>query len=313
MPSLTQMRYIVSVYENQSFSLASQECHVSQPSLSMQIQKAEDELNVQIFDRNTKPVKPTDKGHKLIGQMKVVLNESKRLEDLSKMQAGELSGHIDLAIIPTVAPYLLPKILTYFASEIPKVEVSIFEQTTSAIIQNLKSKDLDVAILATPLNESDLIEIPLYYEPFYILAHKSHPLLKIKILKETDISKHPVWLLNEGHCFRAQTLSLCSATSPEEVFKNIKYEGGSIHTLMKVVLESEGYTLIPHFALDDLPASIRKSNVRGFKKPYPSREISLVFHKSQWKTDILDKLQKLIVSKMDKNLLKPGGLEVIDI
>lgn len=313
MPSLTQMKYIVSVYENKSFSLASKECNVSQPSLSMQIQKAEDELGVLIFDRNSKPISATDKGLELIRQMKVILNESKRLEDLSKVQAGTLSGQLDLAVIPTVAPYLLPKILHPISKSIPQVHINVFERTTSQILLNLKSKDLDAAILATPLNESDLIEIPLYYEPFYLLAHKSHPILKNKIIREQDMTKFPIWLLDEGHCFRAQTLSVCSMDRHQDVFTNINYAGGSIHTLMQIVLESEGCTLIPHLALEELSPHIIKNNVRTLKKPTPSREISLVFHKSQWKMDILEKVKNLIIQNIDKDMLKPQGLEILDI
>lgn len=313
MPSLTQMKYIVSVYENKSFSLASKECHVSQPSLSMQIQKAEDELGVTLFDRNSKPISATDKGLKLIHQMKIILNESKRLEDLSKVEAGRLSGQIDLAIIPTIAPYLLPMILNPLAQHMPHVQVNIFEQTTSEILQNLKSKDIDAAILATPLEEEDLIETPLYYEPFYILAHKSHPILKNKNIREQDIAKYPIWLLDEGHCFRDQTLSVCSTSGHQDVFNNIKYAGSSIHTLIQIVLESEGCTLIPHLALKDLSPQVIKNNLRPLKKPTPSREISLVTHRSQWKTDILENIKSLILPLMDKELLKPNGLDVLNI
>ncbi|MCO5114565.1 MAG: hydrogen peroxide-inducible genes activator [Bdellovibrionaceae bacterium] len=313
MPSLTQMKYIVSVFENKSFSLASKECHVSQPSLSMQIQKAEDELEVTIFDRNSKPISVTDKGLKLVQQMKIILNESKRLSDLSKIQAGTLSGQIDLAVIPTVAPYLLPLILNPIAQDMPHVQVNIFEQTTSEILQNLKSKEIDAAILATPLNEPDLIESPLYYEPFYVLAHKAHPILKNKVVREQDIAKFPIWLLDEGHCFRTQTLSVCSPRHHQDVFANVKYAGGSIHTLMQIVLESDGCTLIPHLALKDLSPNTIKTHVRPLKKPTPSREISLVMHKSQWKTDVLSRIKALTLQTMDKELLKPHGLEVLEI
>lgn len=311
MPSLSQMKYIVSVFETQSFIQASQECHVSQPSLSMQVQKAEEELDVKIFDRNTKPIRPTDKGRRLIEQMRVILNESKRLEDLSKTEAGQISGRLDLAIIPTVAPYLLSKTLNSFSTQLPQVQMSIFEQTTSEIIFNLKNKSLDVGVLATPLDEPDLIEIPLYYEPFYVLAHNNHPLLKNKIVTEKDVAQHAVWLLKEGHCFRKQTLSLCY--TEQTVLNNIDYEGGSIHTLGQIVLQSGGCTLIPHMALNELPASIIDKNVRKFKKPYPSREISLVFHKSQWKTDVLDAIQKIIEAQVEKKLQKNQSLDIVDV
>lgn len=313
MPSLSQMKYIVSVYENRSFSLASAECNVSQPSLSMQVQKAEEELCVQIFDRNSKPISATDKGLKLIQQMRIILNESKRLDDLSKIEAGTLSGQLNLAIIPTVAPYLLPKVLGKYANELPQVQIDIFEQTTSDIIQNLKNKDIDAAILATPLNEPDLVEVPLYYEPFYVFAHKGHPILKHKTLKENDLAKHPIWLLDEGHCFRSQTLSICTIAKDQEVFKNIRYEGSSIHTLMQVIQESDGCTLVPYLALAGLSSLAMKTNVRAFKSPMPSREISLVFHKSQWKMDVLDRIENLTISAMDKKLLKPTGLDILDI
>ena len=178
--TLVQLEYVVAVYTYRSFITAAQKCFVTQPTLSMQIQKLEDTLGVKIFDRSRQPIVPTEIGQLVISQARVVLNESKQLSEIIKVFNNELSGELKVGVIPTVAPYLLPQIIPGFTKNYPKVQLMIWEYTTEQIIQNLKVGLLDCGILATPLEETSLNEVPLFYESFVVYLSSSSPLIKKK-------------------------------------------------------------------------------------------------------------------------------------
>ncbi|NJM09601.1 MAG: LysR family transcriptional regulator [Bdellovibrionaceae bacterium] len=218
MPSLTQLEYIVAVDKHKHFGKAANECHVTQPTLSMQIQKVEEEIGYPLFDRLKKPIIATPKGQRFLSQAKVLLFEHRKLMDLSRQQGGELSGDFRLGVIPTIAPYLLPLFIEAFSKQFPKIHLVIDELKTETIIKNLHEDQLDAAILATPLNESGLKERPIFYEPFSLYVSKSHPLNARKRIKEDDLSGHEMWLLADGHCFRQQIVRYCSLRNKEGVF-----------------------------------------------------------------------------------------------
>ena len=304
MPSLTQLEYIVAVDSTRHFGKAAEQCHITQPTLSMQIQKVEEEIGYPLFDRLKKPVVPTTKGERFIVQAKVLLREHLKLMDLSKHQGGELSGDLRLGVIPTIAPYLLPLFIGAFSKKYPHVQLVIDEMKTESIIDALRNDKIDAGILATPLHESGLREQPLYYEPFQLYVSKSHPLNARKRIKDEDLSGDSMWLLADGHCFRNQIARFCSLKNQDGVFPNVHFEGGNIDTLRNLIRKSAGYTLVPALFTESLPESERRDYIREFEKPVPTREISLVFRRDQWKSDLLKALEESVRAKLPKELIE---------
>ena len=271
MPSISQLEYIVAVERLRHFGRAAEECHVTQPTLSMQIQKAEEEIGYPLFDRLKKPVVPTPKGQRFITQAKVLLHEHRKLIDLSRNQRGELNDELRRAVIPTIAPYLLPLFIQAFSKSYPQVHLTIDEMKTETILQRLKEDAIDAAILATPLHEPGLRERPLYYEPFSLYVSKSHALNARKRIREDDLAIEDMWLLEDGHCFRQQIVRWCSIKARDSVFTNVRFEGGNIDTLRQLVRKSRGYTLGPALRVDSLSEAERRDCVREFEKPPPAR------------------------------------------
>lgn len=316
MPSLTQLEYIVAVEKLRHFGKAADACHVTQPTLSMQIQKVEEEIGYPLFDRLKKPVMPTAKGQKFIHQARILLHEHHKLLDLSRAQGGEVSGELRLGVIPTVAPYLLPLFLDAFSKKYPKVNLLIDEMKTSDILIGLRDDSIDAGILATPLHESGMKEKPLYYEPFSLYVSKENPLNGRKRIREDDMSGKDMWLLADGHCFRTQIMRYCSLTEKDGVFANIQFAGGNIDTLRNLIRKSKGYTLVPALFVDTLPENEKRDYVREFERPVPSREISLIYRRDQWKSDVLHALETTIRERLPKSMAQqhdPKGQEVVPI
>ena len=306
--TLTQLAYIVAVAQYQNFGKAAASCFVSQPTLSMQIQKLEEDLGVTLFDRTKKPVQPTAIGQKIVEQAQVALQEVFRLEEIIKVEKGEISGDFKLGIIPTLAPYLLPLFLEDFTRSYPKVNLIIEELQTQQIIQKLRQDDIDAGILVTPLNSSGIVEQPLFNDPFVVYLSPSHPLHKLKEVSEKDLMLDDLWLLNEGHCFRDQAIEICKKVRRGKVAKNnLEFESGNLETLKRLVDKSFGYTLAPSLAIMGLSKSELQKKVRFFKSPVPTREVSIVYSRSYLKKSIIDVLQKKIVSSIPKEFKKSSS------
>jgi LysR family hydrogen peroxide-inducible transcriptional activator len=272
--TLTQLKYILAVERCHNFAQAARECFVTQPTLSMQIAKLEDYLQVIIFDRSVTPVRPTTLGKRVLAMARDVVHRSDALEELARASRQEVAGEYNLAVIPTLAPYLLPLFVENFRSKWPKVQLRLYEYQTDEIIAMLKEDKLDAAILATPLEVKDIKEEPLFHEGFQLLFSPGHPLLKEKEVREQDLSLEEAWLLKEGHCLRAQVLQLCrpSKTTQE---KAVFFEGGSIETLVNLLTGMKGFTVVPELAIPHLNADVKK-RLRPLKGKRPVREVSLV-------------------------------------
>jgi LysR family hydrogen peroxide-inducible transcriptional activator len=314
MPTLTQLEYILAVNSTKHFGRAAKECHVSQPSLSAQIQKAEDELGLIIFDRSKKPILVTDKGQQIIDQAKRVLQEHRKLFHVPGVE-GEASGAFHLGVIPTLSAYIIPLFLESFSRKFPRVELTISELKTEEIISKLYSDELDGGLLVTPLYEDQIIERSLFFEPFYVYISGQHPLSKKKTIKDTDLDNQSVWLLQEGHCFREQVIKVCSTKNKNQVFKNVRFESGNLETLKNLIQRGHGYTLLPHLATLNLSQADKNKYLKSFIKPIPTREVSLVHSRSFLKEDILSALESEILEQIPPELasLKKGNIELIDI
>lgn len=310
--TLTQLNYIIAVDRCRNFAQAARECFVTQPTLSMQVHKLEDYLQIQIFDRNKTPVEPTPMGKKVLEYARNVMQQSNALEELSRSLRGEVAGEYILAVIPTLAPYVLPLFVKTFVEKYPKVELKIFEYQTDEIIRYLKEGKIDGAILATPLEVKELSEEHLFFEPFKIFFSPDHALLKKKSVDEKDLDLTEAWLLKEGHCMRAQALHLCS-TKKVGATKNIFFEGGSLETLINMVKSTKGFTVLPHLAAETLSEKDAKL-LRDFKSQMPVRDISFVTGPLSMKTSIRDALFKVVLATVPKELKKASAKsEVISI
>lgn len=297
-----QLEYIIAVDNYRHFVTAANACFVTQATLSMMIKKLEDELEIIIFDRSKKPIRPTEAGKAVVAQAKVILRESNRMTEVIHEIKGELKGELRIGIIPTVAPYLLPLFLNGFLKKYPQLRIKITELTTEQLIEKLKQHHLDAGILATPLHNPSIREIPLYYEQFVVYASTEEKLMKKKFLLPSDIDTNRLWLLEEGHCLRSQVLNLCELRKKELETSNLEYEAGSIDTLKKMVDMNKGITILPELAIDELTASERKQ-IRHFKPPVPVREISIVTYHHFVKQRMIDVLKDSIIKSIPQELL----------
>ena len=292
--TITQLQYVLAVAEHQNFTLAAEKSFVTQPTLSMQVQKLEDELDVLIFDRSKKPIALTEIGEKIVAQAKNIVAEAERMKDIVDQDKGFVGGDFVLGIIPTVMPTLLPMFLSTFVKKYPKVNLIIKEQPTDSLIKNLEDKHLDAAIAATPLEEEFLIERPLYYEPFVGYVPPSHRLAKEKEIATTDLDISDILLLQDGHCFRDGVINLCK--SPKNLqTEHFQIQSGSFETLVNLSDEGLGMTLLPYLNTLSL-SKLKEVNLKHFKKPSPAREISLIYHKSELKIQITEALKDTISS-----------------
>jgi LysR family hydrogen peroxide-inducible transcriptional activator len=290
--TITQLQYVLAVAEYKNFTLAAEKCFVTQPTLSMQIQKIEEELNILIFDRSKKPIQLTEIGQKIVNQAKNIVNEADRIKDIVEQQKGFVGGEFRLGIIPTIMPTLLPMFLTNFIKKYPKIKLIIEELNTDEIILRLKNGHLDAAIAATPLMEEKLKEIVLYFEPFVAYVPENHSIAGKDEIEVSDLNLDDILLLQDGHCFRDGILNLCKN---QNFSKNSSFqiESGSFETLIRLADEGLGTTLLPYLHTLELKDK-DKLKLRHFREPKPAREVSLIFPKTELKIHIIEALRQTI-------------------
>ncbi len=314
MITLTQLEYIVAIEKYGNFSAAAKACHVTQPTLSMQVQKLEDDLGVVIFDRSKQPIQATSIGSKIIDQARVTLAQSSRIGELVNQEREILEGELKLAIIPTLAPYLLPLFLGDFAKRYPGIKLFVEESKTKDIISLLGQNQLDIGLVVTPLDEASLVEHSVFHEPFYVYASSQSALAEKKAVLESDLKGEDLMLLAEGHCMREQMLKVCRnyGQKRSNQLAQVQFESGSIETLCHLVEKGNGYTMIPHLARGFLEG--RKGKIIPFASPVPSREVSLVVHRSFIRSALLKALLTCIKDNLPSELQKdPKSFQTIPI
>ncbi|MDR0228530.1 MAG: hydrogen peroxide-inducible genes activator [Flavobacteriaceae bacterium] len=291
--TITQLLYVLAVAEHKNFTLAAEKTFVTQPTLSMQIQKLEEELGVQIFDRTTKPIQVTTIGEVIVKQAQKIVNESDRIKDIIDQEKGFVGGEFKLGIIPTVAPTLLPMFLKTFMNKHNKVQLILEEYTTEEIILRLNNGYLDAAIVATPLQYSDIVEKVLYYEPFvgFITPEFRKDFGKEIDPDQLDVDK--LLLLQDGHCFRDGIINICK-NKQITGGRQFMLESGSFETLIQLSKEGLGYTLLPYLHTLNLNKD-DQVNLMQFKDPQPAREISLVYTSNELKIQIINALYDVIM------------------
>jgi LysR family hydrogen peroxide-inducible transcriptional activator len=290
--TITQLKYVLAVAEHQNFTKAAQKTFVTQPTLSMQIQKLEEELDILIFDRSKKPIELTSIGKKIVSQAHNIVNEADRMQDVVDQEKGFIGGEFKLGIIPTVMPTLLPMFLKNFGNKYPKVQLKIEELTTDDIISKLNDGHLDAAIAATPLENDKIKERVLYYEPFVGYVPQNHRLHSKTKIDSNDLDIEDILLLEDGHCFRDGVINLCKSSklNKSDAFQ---LQSGSFETLIKLSNEGLGMTLLPYLHTLDIPNEQIK-NLRYFNEPSPAREVSIIYSKSELKMQIINSLYDVI-------------------
>src|SRR5690606_11436523 len=300
--TITQLEYVVAVATHKSFVAAAEKCFVTQPTLSMQIQKLEDELGIKLFDRNKHPIEVTSIGHAVVEQAKIILAQTEKINEIIQSQQNTLEGKFKFAVIPTIAPYIVPSLLESYVEHFPNVQLTVKEMETDVIMEALRSNEIDAALVSTPLHQSGTKEYPLFYESFVGYFSKDEKALKKKTIQPEDIAMERLWLLNEGHCMRNQVLDLCGDHVEKlQADKKFRYESSNVETLRKMVDRNGGLTVLPELATVEFTEDFME-NIRYFEDPEPVREVSLItsdhFVRLSLLQSLMDEILKLVPEKM---------------
>jgi LysR family transcriptional regulator, hydrogen peroxide-inducible genes activator len=295
--NLQQLEYIVALDIHRNHVKAAEHCHVTQPTLSMMVKKLEDELGVKIFEK-IQPLKPTTSGEIVIARARLILQEVRNLKDFISNEKDSIEGEYRLAVIPTLAPYLLPRFLNEFLEKHPGTSFTVMEMQTEEIVRQLKNNRIDMAILVTPIDDKEIREVPVFYEPILLYTSENLKYFHQEKVTLKSLTPENLLLLEEGHCFRGQVMNLC-ATKAKKTHHQLNYQSGSFETLKAMVDNNYGYTLIP-----ELAASNKNKHVKHFTAPEPVREVSLAVHSGFMKELLLQKLRDAILKSIPAHFKK---------
>lgn len=310
MISLIQLEYVVALAQYKSFSLAATHCYVTQPTLSMQIKKMETDLDVVLFDRSKKPVRPTNVGEQLIAQAKIILSETAKIHEIIQLNAATLTGSLRIGIIPSIAPYLLPNFIGKFAQNNPGIEIKIKELLSKDIMEGIDNDEIDIGILATPLPRNDFNTYPLFYEKILLYCHPTNDLAPYDSIDIKQMRDKKIWLMSDGNCFRNQVINLCDLKE-NSAESNFHYESASIETLIKLVDLEGGITLIPELAASGL-STINQQNVKPFKHIMPVREVSLISNRIFVKQRLIEALSAAIKENVTPEMCNKNRGEIVE-
>lgn len=311
--TLTQLNYVIAVDKYKNFGVAAQNCGVTQPTLSMQIQKLEDELGVILFDRAEQPIKATKIGETLIKQAKIILRESQKFTSIISEEKDESVGELKIGVIPTLAPYLMPLFLKDFMKSNPSMKIFVEELQTSQILQKLEDSELDIGLLVTPIDHEGMHSEPIFYEPFMAYVSDKSSLAKVNKVDQKDLNSNDLWLLTDGHCFREQSLLICkNRKKNSDQNKKLLFESGSLETLKKMIDQENGFTLLPYLATLDIQNS---KKLKEFNQPIPTREVSVIynqyFRKNKTKENLIKTIQKNLPKEI--SISQSKKVQVIDL
>jgi LysR family transcriptional regulator, hydrogen peroxide-inducible genes activator len=309
--TLIQLEYIVAVDNYRHFVTAAEKCNVTQPTLSMQIKKLEDELGIIIFDRNAKPVEPTEIGIEVLKQARLVLEDAQKIGELILHNRTDISGDLRIGIIPTIAPYLVPLFLPEMVRKFPSLNVFVEELMTHQVVEKMRKGQIDVGIIATPLDEDGITEIPVFYEPFMVYTSSEHCLYHKDKVVSRDLNPDEMWLLADGHCFRNHVLNLCGGTGYYPKQLKFGYKTGSLEILMRFVDQHYGFTLLPYLATLNL-SDQSKLCLREFKEPTPKRTVSLIIPEGYARHKIVETLSGHIRKSIPSTLRQLDNGQVIN-
>jgi LysR family hydrogen peroxide-inducible transcriptional activator len=308
--TIQQFQYVLAVVDQENFEAAAEKCFVTQSTLSTMIGRLEDEIGIKIFNRKTKPVSITEEGKHIIHRLRIIVNEVDLFKNLTQELRGDLIGNFRIGVIPTIAPYLLPRFITEFADRFPQVQIVVKELTTAQIKEALKMRDIDLGILALPIGGKQLQEIPLYQEPFLLYDCTDDNHASNASLNELDYSK--LCLLQEGHCLHTQVRKLCELSNLQtQSDVNIEFNSGSMDSLLRVTKTRKGITVIPYLAAIDLPER-EKQHLVSFEDPVPVRQVGLLTNSFFVKKQMLTALQEIITTAVSSTIPETTSSTVME-
>lgn len=310
--TFVQLEYIVAIDTYRHFATAAEQCFVTQPTLSMQVQKLEEELGVKLFDRSKQPVVPTELGMEIIEQARRILSEKNVIAELVETKKGIMAGELHIGIIPTLAPYILPLFVQNFSKKYPRIKLIVQEMMTEYIISRLREGRIDVGILVTPLQEKGIKEEVLFYEELLAYVSPKNAAYKKTYVLAQDIDPEKLWLMEEGHCFRSQIVNLCELRKASELGNHFEYEAGSIETLRRMVELYDGITILPELTTLDMSRK-QQQLIRHFKNPAPMREVSIVIHRDFVKKRLIEALKEEIIKAIPEKIKKNKNQYVVPI
>ena len=309
--TLTQIEYVLAIAEEGSFVEAAKKRFVTQPALTTQVKNLEEELGVMIFDRTKKPIAPTVIGKQIIEQAKEIINQSRKLPDLVKEYQQVEKGDISIGIIPTISPYLVPLFINNFSKDNENTNISVQEEITEEIIHKLKNGQLDAGIIATPVDTTGMVTIPLYYEKFFAYVSRSNPEYTKAEVNISELNVDDIWLLKEGNCFRNQVINICKKSNNQPFRDHFRFESHSIESLIRIVEVKNGITLVPELSLPGIPAK-NQDMIKKIEGMTPIREISIVVTRQFLKRRIIDRLQYAIQDSIPKDIWTEKRGEIVD-
>lgn len=285
--NLRDLEYLVAIDEERHFHRAAERCFVSQPTLSGQIKKLEEQLGVQLIERSTRQVVMTDAGAAVVAQARRVLLEARSISEIAQTYHDPMAGELHLGLIPTVAPYLLPRVMPRIKRDFPRLKLWLNEQQTHVLMERLRKAELDLLILALPVPEHDFVEIDLFREPFWLALPKDDPLARHKDVSLADLNERELMLLEEGHCLREHALDVCFQAGATEFGA---FHATSLETLRHMVGEGMGITLMPEMAVPQRRSKQDAMTYLPFHEPVPSRRIGMLYRKGSYRMECFEAL-----------------------
>ncbi|HYM41246.1 MAG TPA: LysR substrate-binding domain-containing protein [Steroidobacteraceae bacterium] len=290
---LKDLRYLVAVADQRHFGRAAASCFVSQPTLSAQLKKLEQSLGVQLIERAPNNVCLTPAGEEIVARARRILEAGEEVVALARSQRDPLAGRLAVALLPTIGPYLLPRVLPAIRKALPRLELRLYEYRTGPMLERLHAGELDLGILALPVEAGGLESCELYREPFVVALPQRHPLAGRERIRVSDLRDEPLLLLEDGHCLRDQALEVCSRGGARE---SQDFRATSLETLRQMVAAGAGVTLLPQLAGRGAYRNARGVTLRPFAKPVPQRRIGAVWRRSTARRAAIDELTRVIAA-----------------
>jgi len=299
--NLRALQYLIAVAEERNFSRAAESCFVSQPTLSTQLRKLEDELGVQLVERNPRRVMLTPAGEQVVARAREIVQQVAAIRETARRTRDPEAGSVRLGIFPTLGPYLLPHVLPAIRERFPRLELLLSELKTEQVLEQLREGKLDAGILALPVPTDGFRVRELFEEPFVLAMPSGHPLAAQKTISLGDLKNGPVLLLEDGHCLRDQALEICRMVGAEE---RTGFRATSLETLRQMVASGVGVTLLPALSVQPPVPRTDRLELRRLPAPMPSRKLAMIWRQSSGLTELLEKLADLIAG-LDRKLLEP--------
>lgn len=309
--NFAQLEYLKELYASGSFSQAAKKLGITQPALTLQIQKLEEEIDFKLLDRSKRPFTFTEEGKLFYEKSVEILRQLEQLKQISVEISEEVRGNLKVGIIPTLAPYLVPLFIEKLNTDYPALQLEISEQRTEEIIKEIRLGNLDCGIISTPISTSGMEFLPLFYEKFFIYIAVTHSLFEKDKLLINDINQSDLWYLNEGNCFQNQVNSICGINPQKKGGQNLVFHSNSIESLRRIVESKKGITFIPELATIDIPAE-HEDLIKDFASNQPLREISIVASKQYPKERQVSALHKIIQQSVPRRMLKKPDSWIVD-